>query len=161
MTDKLEVVKCHHAGCGHEWEPRVKRPKKCPVCQNPLWKSANPKKRKPPTPKVVEATVGSALIPGREGDKSRKMILDHARFLPMPKSQTVNVYGDATIDQSRKMSNVTVLPALEAGAKRMADRFNDLAPSVPALPPAEMPSEEGIVEGEFEDLPGDGEEEGE
>jgi hypothetical protein len=38
-----ELIKCHH--CGHEWEPRVKQPKKCPQCQNPLWKSDRPKKR--------------------------------------------------------------------------------------------------------------------
>lgn len=42
--DKPEERKCHH--CGHEWEPRVKNPKKCPTCQNPLWRSPNPKKRK-------------------------------------------------------------------------------------------------------------------
>jgi uncharacterized OB-fold protein len=52
MSDKLEVQKCHH--CGHEWEPRVKKPKKCPQCQNPLWKSENPKKPKVKTRPVVE-----------------------------------------------------------------------------------------------------------
>jgi hypothetical protein len=43
-TDKLETQKCHH--CGHEWEPRVKKPKKCPQCQNPLWVSPRPKRQK-------------------------------------------------------------------------------------------------------------------
>lgn len=63
MSEKLEMVKCHHKGCGHEWEPRVKRPKKCPVCQNPLWKSASPKKAKAaPTPTAVsEAVVPTPL----------------------------------------------------------------------------------------------------
>ena len=53
-SDKPEVKRCHH--CGHEWEPRVKNPKKCPQCQNPLWVSPRPKmKRKPPTHPVEEA----------------------------------------------------------------------------------------------------------
>jgi predicted Zn-ribbon and HTH transcriptional regulator len=43
-TDKIEVKRCHH--CGHEWEPRVKHPKKCPQCQNPLWVSPRPKVKK-------------------------------------------------------------------------------------------------------------------
>lgn len=60
MTDKLEQQKCHH--CGHEWEPRVKRPKKCPQCQNPLWVSPRPKKRKA-APTSIAASEAPAPTP--------------------------------------------------------------------------------------------------
>ena len=37
-------MKCPHANCGYEWTPRKENPKKCPNCQNPLWRSDKPKK---------------------------------------------------------------------------------------------------------------------
>lgn len=60
MTHEREAeapkrLKCPHKNCGHEWEPRKKRPVKCPRCQNPLWTSPNPKTRKPPTARAAEA----------------------------------------------------------------------------------------------------------
>lgn len=33
---------CHH--CGYEWTPRKAEPRKCPQCQNSLWRSPRPKK---------------------------------------------------------------------------------------------------------------------
>jgi hypothetical protein len=84
MSNKLEMVKCHHAGCGHEWEPRVKNPKRCPQCQNPLWKSARPKKLKAeqtstiasvgvlPTPPTTDTTTADdpLAVPGVEAYKA-------------------------------------------------------------------------------------------
>jgi DNA-directed RNA polymerase subunit RPC12/RpoP len=74
MTDKLELMKCHH--CGHEWEPRVKRPKKCPQCQNPLWVSPRPKRKAhapmptvpseaaAPAPPTTDTNTGEAAVSG-------------------------------------------------------------------------------------------------
>lgn len=39
----VEPKHCHH--CGHDWTPRKANPKKCPQCQNSLWKSAKPKRK--------------------------------------------------------------------------------------------------------------------
>lgn len=36
---------CHH--CGYEWTPRKAEPRKCPQCQNSLWRSPRPKKNRP------------------------------------------------------------------------------------------------------------------
>lgn len=44
----METITCHHKGCGHTWTPRVKKPKRCPQCQNPLWKSEKPKRKLSP-----------------------------------------------------------------------------------------------------------------
>jgi hypothetical protein len=103
-------------------------------------------------PSVVEKTVQVALQSGKEGQAARKMILDHAQFLPVPKSQFIAVKGDMNVDQSRK-TQVNVLPPLEAGAKRMADRFNELeAPSpVLALPEPTLVEFVDVEEGEEEE----------
>jgi hypothetical protein len=61
-SDCIKRKKCHH--CGHEWEPRVKNPKKCPQCQNPLWVSPRPKvKRKAAVPTPIAVSEGAALTP--------------------------------------------------------------------------------------------------
>ena len=38
----MDPKHCHH--CDYEWTPRKENPKKCPQCQNSLWRSAKPKK---------------------------------------------------------------------------------------------------------------------
>lgn len=62
--DKVELIKCHH--CGHEWEPRVKQPKKCPQCCNSLWKSPSPKKLKVPKAPVDVLAARTSIIPSEE-----------------------------------------------------------------------------------------------
>jgi hypothetical protein len=42
----MEPKTCPHPTCGHEWTPRKANPKKCPQCQNPLWRSPRPKKQR-------------------------------------------------------------------------------------------------------------------
>lgn len=39
----MEPRTCPHLTCGHTWTPRKANPKKCPQCQNPLWRSSRPK----------------------------------------------------------------------------------------------------------------------
>lgn len=39
----MEPRTCPHPTCGHAWTPRKAEPKKCPQCQNPLWRSSRPK----------------------------------------------------------------------------------------------------------------------
>jgi hypothetical protein len=43
----MEPKTCPHATCGYTWTPRKADPKKCPQCQNSLWRSPRPKKAKP------------------------------------------------------------------------------------------------------------------
>lgn len=60
----MEPKTCHH--CGNEWEPRKANPKKCPQCQNPLWRSSRPKKislRSPITLRTEDATSTESLVP--------------------------------------------------------------------------------------------------
>lgn len=40
----MEPRTCPHPTCGHIWTPRKAEPKKCPQCQNPMWRSTRPKK---------------------------------------------------------------------------------------------------------------------
>lgn len=42
----MEPRTCPHSTCGHTWTPRKADPKKCPQCQNPLWRSPRPKRQK-------------------------------------------------------------------------------------------------------------------
>jgi len=34
-TIKISKVKCKK--CGHKWVPKIKNPKRCPVCKNKWW----------------------------------------------------------------------------------------------------------------------------
>lgn len=52
---------CPHPTCGHTWTPRKAEPKKCPQCQNPLWQSPKPKRRKHDFT-VLEGQEGRALV---------------------------------------------------------------------------------------------------
>lgn len=40
----MEPKTCPHPTCGHIWTSRKANPKKCPQCQNPMWRSSRPKK---------------------------------------------------------------------------------------------------------------------
>lgn len=40
----MEPITCPHSTCGYTWTPRKANPKKCPQCQNSLWRSPMPKR---------------------------------------------------------------------------------------------------------------------
>lgn len=82
-------------------------------------------------PRVVEKTVEEALK--SSGDKEKKLLLQHSQFLPLPKSSTV-VFGNQNIDARQQTANVTILPSLESGARRMTDRFNSTVSEIRQLP---------------------------
>lgn len=84
-------------------------------------------------PDVVQYTIDQALTPA--GTQERKMLHQSAGFLPMPKS-AVNMFGNVSIDNSVRTQNVAVLPPVEDGVKRMADRFGEMI----LVGPAEIPS---------------------
>lgn len=88
-------------------------------------------------PQVVQATIEQALTPA--GVQDRKFLHQSQGFLPLPKTQVLNVYGNAAIDQRRQTANVAVLPPVEDSIRRLSDRFNDvmMAPAIAALPPPE------------------------
>lgn len=91
-------------------------------------------------PDVVSFTVEQALT--AEGTAERRMLHQSQGFLPMPKSNILNVYGNAAIDQRNQSANVAVLPPVEDSVRRLHDRFGEMiiesAPPVPlALPPGE------------------------
>ena len=99
-TDKQEMVKCHHRGCGHEWLPRVKKPVKCPQCHAPLWKSAYPKKRKaasPPAPDVDYAAVETSIELSEE-TPAEPPIIDTS----MPESDVSGVVVETPIQRARR-----------------------------------------------------------
>jgi hypothetical protein len=93
-------------------------------------------------PNVVAATIKNALHP--LGKDDRKMLHQHQGFLPMPKNTTVNVFGNQRIDaRNQTQVNVSVLPALEEGVKRLSDRFNDRITGMKSLPaPVEIVEED-------------------
>ncbi len=74
-------------------------------------------------PEVVQYTIDQALTPA--GAQERKMLHQSAGFLPMAKG-AVNMFGNVSIDNSVKTQNVAVLPPVEDGVKRMADRFGEM-----------------------------------
>lgn len=87
------------------------------------------------TPAVVEATVESA-----KGGSSaaQKMILQHAKIAPVPKTAITTIIGNPVIEQGSRTQTV-VMPIAEDGVKKMSERFNrnvtDTARGL--LPPAE------------------------
>lgn len=56
-------------------------------------------------PKVIENTLASASIPGREGVKDRELLMRHARFVPVPDGQTINI---------QNIANARSTPSLES-----------------------------------------------
>jgi hypothetical protein len=73
----MDAKNCHH--CGYDWIPRKADPKKCPQCQNSLWKSPRGK-RKGVTPVVqVEAQVESPVEVAPEVAKPFTMDLSVAK----------------------------------------------------------------------------------
>jgi hypothetical protein len=100
-------------------------------------------------PSVVEATITSALQ--ADGDKDRKMLHQHDGFLPVPKTQFVNMPG-ARIDNRVTTENKTIIiPSIESDVKAMSDRFNQryLGEKLKELPdPVEDAEFEDVEEGE-------------
>ena len=56
----MEPKTCHH--CGNEWTPRKANPKKCPQCQNSLWRSSRPKGIPKPLRQSPEAEVANGDV---------------------------------------------------------------------------------------------------
>lgn len=82
-------------------------------------------------PKVVRKSVEMALT--GKGVNDRKMLHQHAGFLPMPKTQFVTMNGGQQINASSQTQvNVAVLPSVEDSVKRLSDRFNE-QPSAPLM----------------------------
>lgn len=74
-------------------------------------------------PAVTAATVAAAMSP--LGTAEKKMLHQHAGFLPVPKTSIVNVHGNhAVIGGEQK--NVVLAP-VEESVKRLGDRFNSRA----------------------------------
>lgn len=46
-------------------------------------------------PRVIEASLDSAEIPGKEGAKDRELLMRHGRFVPVPEGQTINIQNIA------------------------------------------------------------------
>lgn len=83
---------------------------------------------------VVTSTLDSAMMPGREGMGDRKMMLQHANFLPMPKGATINVQNNAVANAQADAGN------------EMMDFENDML----ALPAAfDQPEEPQVIESSF------------
>jgi hypothetical protein len=97
-------------------------------------------------PKVVEASVERATSP--DGVADRKMLFQHAEFLPMPKTQIIANKGNVTLDHSDNRVQVAILPSTEGDVRRMSDRFNQRFIGGESPKP---PEDEGVIEGEFED----------
>jgi hypothetical protein len=91
-------------------------------------------------PRVVERTVERALekpqvvklegggvkvIAAQDGFSDRKMLHQHAQFLPQPKGSTL-IFGNQTIDnRDQRQLNVSALPPMEESVRRLSDRFNE------------------------------------
>ena len=69
---------------------------------------------------VVNATVEMAKSP--DGSAERKMLLQHEEFLPMPKTQFINM-PHAQIDARKQVLQTQVLPPAERMVKQLSDRF--------------------------------------
>lgn len=70
-------------------------------------------------PRIVEATIEHAQ--GQWGNADRRMLLDHAGFLPMPKGQTINVGVDArsTVQVATEVQVGKGLPSFEEDGKKI------------------------------------------
>jgi hypothetical protein len=100
-------------------------------------------------PRVVEATAEAAL--GKFGMPDRKMLLDHAGFLPLPKGQQIN------IDLSHKTLNTGVdsrevvgvgLPSFESDGIEIIHAIRgDASPTQ-----AQLPAPSPIIEAEVEEV---------
>lgn len=88
-------------------------------------------------PMITQTTIDSALVEGKEGAVDRKMLHQHAQFLPMPKTQVLHLHGH----QAQTVAP-TALPALEDSVQRMSARFNSQISETKSLPPAS----DGIIE---------------
>ena len=91
-------------------------------------------------PNVVAATVRNALMWGKDGVRDREMLHKHAGFIPVPKTNVLNVGGDFNQD-NRKQIAIGEILGIEETQTRIANRFNErlgLAASVgaTALPSA-------------------------
>lgn len=96
-------------------------------------------------PEVVEATIEAAKAPG--GTAERKMILQHARIVPVPKTSITTFIGNPQIDQSQK---TMVMPVAEDGVKKMSERFNKIITGGTPEPKG-LPMPEGDYEAEWTD----------
>lgn len=47
-------------------------------------------------PWVVEKSLESAGVPGKEGARDRELLMKHGRFVPVPEGQTINIQNIAT-----------------------------------------------------------------
>lgn len=80
---------------------------------------------------VVEATVASALRP--DGESDRKLLLQHAEFLPMPKNNVIFAKGNVQLGNNTTTNMVGILPSAESRIKSLHDRFGS---EIHGLPPA-------------------------
>lgn len=72
-------------------------------------------------PQVVEKTIESANILGKEGAKDRELLMRHARFVPVPEGSTINIQNIAT------NRNYSSLESFEDAMKRFGTPAEDEA----------------------------------
>lgn len=75
-------------------------------------------------PKIIEATVESAMMLGHEGAQDRKMMHLHEGFVPVPKTSVVNVQGNVIQDNRLQSISIGELGRLDNDMSRLEDKFN-------------------------------------
>lgn len=108
-------------------------------------------------PKIVKKSIQKALEepvsvkqpdgtvkmePAESGLADRRMLHQHAQFLPMPKTQFINMPHGTIDNRQQTQVNVAVAPPVEETVKRLSDRFNAHASAMPVLEAVEVDEEE-------------------
>lgn len=102
-------------------------------------------------PRVVEATIEAAQ--SQWGSNDRRMLLDHAGFLPQPKGQTINVGVDArtAVQVNSDVQISKGLPSFEEDGKKINTAIRTELKQLEAVPAPITISQP--VEAEFVDVP--------
>lgn len=107
-------------------------------------------------PIVTRATVEAAMYP--DGHQDRKLMHQHARFIPTPKNTVVApgaTYSEVNDNSINKRTNqviaVSELAKIETTMSRIADRFNERmgiseGSATPVLPPSDREFSDDIPE---------------
>lgn len=106
-------------------------------------------------PRIVEATIEAAQ--GKFGMPDRKMLLDHAGFLPQPKGQTINVGVDARTAVSTTIEVGKGLPSFEDEGKKLNSAMRTEMKALESAPESITITQKSkeVIEAEFTDVPRD------
>lgn len=95
---------------------------------------------------IVDKNGNVTVIPAPSGKFDRKMMLQHAAFLPMSKGQTI-IYGNQNVDARKQIAKVAIVPSVEEAAKKMSERLE--GPSrLPLLPAPQIVPDDQILDGD-------------